>query len=51
MVWNLVVRTVVYTRYVIFREDGYTYENEEVKREKELENIEFNLSNESHYSN
>ena len=45
--WNLVTRTVVYNRDVIFKEFRCTYKNEEVKKGKELEKLEFNLSNES----
>ena len=38
-IWNPVIRTIFYRRDVIFREDKITSENEEVKREKKLENI------------
>jgi len=48
--WNLVTRTVVYNRDVIFKEDESTSMNEDLKIGKELENIEFNLNNESHDS-
>ena len=40
--WNPITRIVVYSRDVILREDKSTFTNEEVTREKELENIEFN---------
>ena len=47
--WNPTTRTIVYNRYVIFKEFGSTYETEEV-REKKLEKIEFNWNDESHDS-
>ena len=40
--WNPITRIVVYSRDAILREDKSTFTNEEVTREKELENIEFN---------
>ena len=46
--WNLDTRSVVYSRYFIFREDESFSKNEEAKREKEPKNLEFNLRNESH---
>ena len=48
--WNPITRIVVYSRDVILREDKSTFTNEEVTREKELENIEFNWNNEIHDS-
>lgn len=49
--WNPTTSTVVYNRDVIFKEDESTSKNEEVKREKQPENIELDLRNESHGSN
>ena len=46
--WSPITRTTVYIRDVIFREDKITSKNEEVKRESELEKLEFNWNNESH---
>ena len=48
--WNPITRIVVYSRDVILREDKSTFTNEEVTRENELENIEFNWNNEIHDS-
>ena len=47
---NPATRTIVYSRDVIFREVGSTYETKEAKREKEQENLESDLSKESHDS-
>ena len=48
--WNIATRIVVYSRDVIFGEDESSSENEEGKREKEPQNIEFDLRNETHDS-
>ena len=49
--WNLVTRTTVYSRDVIFIEFICTSKNEEVKRKKEPKKLEFDLRNESQDSN
>lgn len=48
--WNIATRNIFYNRDVIFREDESYYWNEEVKREKKLKNLEFDLRNGSHDS-
>lgn len=48
--WNPANGNAVYSRDVIFREGGSTSKAEEVKRIKELENLELDLSKESHDS-
>lgn len=47
---NPTTRTAFYSRYVIFKENKSSSKNEEVKREKELEKLEFNWNDESHGS-
>lgn len=44
--WNHVTRKIVHSRDVIFKEVRGTSKVEDVKREKELENLEFELNDE-----
>ena len=46
--WNLVTRNTIYRRDVIFREVRGTSKVKYVKREKELEKVDFELNNEGH---
>ena len=46
--WNPTTRTTIYNKDAIFKKDESTSWNEKVKREREQENLEFDLRNERH---